>query len=75
MQGRAWVPVRPWGEHLGFKVHWDVEDQALFFDGREVPVDLTKVDGRLLAPVRDLAGWSGLRVAYRADEGMVLVLR
>jgi len=52
---RAYAPVRVMGEKLGYRVIWDQEKQAAYYDEYRVTnSDAMKIDGSLYAPVRDI---------------------
>lgn len=65
VDGRCLCPVRPWGEALGFQVHF--EDEELYYNGREVDVDLTPIEDRMHAPIRQLAHAAGLTLRMEPD--------
>ncbi len=76
MVGAAtFVPVREWGEALGFDVQWNNDKQMPLFDGREVPVQLHKLDRRGWAWVRALSEFSGLKLEVDVDNRTVRVHR
>ncbi len=76
MVGAAtFVPIREWGESLGFDVEWNNDKQMPLFDGREVPVQVHKLDRRGWAWVRALAEFSGLKLEVNVPNRVVLVKR
>lgn len=60
--GRGYVPVRLWGQALGFQVGWDGDAQAPTIDSEILPVQVALRDGTALAPLRDLAELAKLTV-------------
>lgn len=68
-------PVRDWGNALGLPVGWDNDAQAVTLQGRVLPVDLLKFNGRAYAPIRQLAGFSGLIVGLDAVNKHILISR
>lgn len=75
VDGRAICPVRQWGEQLGFKVEWNAADQAVIFNGQELPAELLFRDGKAWAGVRDLATAAGLKVTPDEAGGRILLSR
>jgi len=74
MVGAAtFVPVRVWGEALGFEVQWNNDKQVPLFDGREVPVQIHKLDQRGWAWVRALAAFSELNLKVDAQKRLVSI--
>lgn len=59
---QTFVPVREWGETLGLTVQWNAEKQVPLFNGREVGVQIAKLDRHGWAWVRALAEFSGLKL-------------
>lgn len=77
-QGHALAPVRAWFHALGFndaQIAWDQQDQAVLVNGHELDADLSILDGTSYAPVRDLAQWSGLKLAVDNERQQVVVTR
>lgn len=62
------APIRDWGHAFGFIVGWNEEQQLPTFNKAIVEVDVTLINGRGYAPVRELADYSGLNVIYKADN-------
>ena len=73
IDGRALVPVRAWGERMGFRVDWDAAEQAILYNGAEVPAEVTLIGETAHAPVRDLARFSGLAVVFDQSKRQVRV--
>lgn len=60
--GKAWCPVRRWGQALGFSVGWDTEEGFPLLDGKKVECETAMIGGSAYAPIRDLAELAGLQV-------------
>jgi hypothetical protein len=73
--GRSMVPITAWAKLLGFTLDWDHEAQAPRFNGKEVPVELTMLNGVQAAPLRDLAEWSGLKIEVDEQARRVTLSR
>ena len=74
MVGAAtFVPIREWGESLGLDVEWNNDKQMPLFDGREVPVQVHKLDHRGWAWVRALSEFSGLKLEVDVPNRIVKV--
>ena len=73
IDGRALAPVRAWGERMGFRVDWNSAEQAILYDGAEVPTEVTLIGETAHAPVRDLARFSGLSVVFDQSKRVVRV--
>ena len=73
IDGRALAPVRAWGERMGFRVDWNADEQAILYDGAEVPAEVTLIGETAHAPVRDLARFSGLSVVFDQSKRVVRV--
>lgn len=76
MVGAAtFVPIRVWGETMGYDVQWNNDKQVPLFNGQEVPIQIHKIDRRGWAWVRALAEFSGLELEVNVRERVVLVKR
>ena len=75
IDGRALAPVRAWGERMGFRVDWNAAEQAILYDGAEVPAEVTLIGETAHAPVRDLARFSGLAVVFDPAKRVVRASR
>ena len=62
------APIRDWGKAFGFVVSWNEEQQLPEFNKALVEVDVTIINGRGYAPVRELAQYSGLRVTFNSNN-------
>lgn len=75
VNGHSLAPVRPWAEALGFDVAWDPSRQAVLFDGQELDVDVTRLDGVSHAPIRDLVRAAGLQLTVDPQRRRVQIFR
>lgn len=74
MVGAAtFVPIREWGEALGYEVQWNNDKQVPLFNGREVPVQVYKLDRRGWAWVRALAAFSDLGLQVDSEKRVVSI--
>lgn len=73
--GRAFAPVRHWCQALGIVPVWNGEGQTFTFNGKEVALSVTLIDGVAHAPIRELVASAGLRLAVDGGTRTVYVSR
>lgn len=79
IDGVNYLGVRAWAGMLGIACDWDADQQIVLLQGRDAPLDLYKrpVGGTFvgMAPIRQLAEFSGLKVSYNPLQHLVIVSR
>ncbi len=74
IRGRAFCPVRLWGNAMGYRVRWDNETQTVQYDRETLDSPVTVIDGVGHAPVRRLAAFSNRRLEVDPERHTVTVL-
>lgn len=75
LSGRAFCPVRKWGEAMGFQVEWNNDLQVPLFDGHECATQVVVLGEMAYAPIRDLAASAGLTLTVDAPNRRVCATR
>lgn len=73
--GVALAPVRAFGSALGFDVAYLPDKKQIEYDGEDVPVALTMIEGIAHSPVRQLVREVGLQMAVNPEMRRVTVSR
>lgn len=73
--GVALAPIRAWGTALGFDVNWVPRKKQVQFNGEDVPVPITLIEGVGHAPVRRLVEYSGLKLQVEPRRRRVIITR
>jgi hypothetical protein len=73
IQGRAFAPVRLWGELVGQVVKWNPEIQTCSLDNKPIDSPITLIDGKGHAPLRVLASLAHKAVNVDPDARTIVV--
>jgi len=66
--GEVWIAAREFGDALGLKTTWNASHQTVVYDGKEVPLQVSKIAGDSYLPLRRLCAAIGVSFKFIGSE-------